>query len=581
MNEILQSINNEFYPTPQSFLEQIEIDFTDMWENLPEELTMLEPSAGKGDIAEWFKKRASENYYWRQQNKKQLYFSSADIDCIEIEPELRATLKGKSFTVVHDNFLTFDTAKHYDLVFMNPPFSDGDRHLLRAINLQEKYGGVVVCILNAATIKNPYSAARKKLAAQLDKYEAKIKFYDGAFNVADAERKTEVEVAVVAIDIPVPDEFSQSFVFERLDKAQAETVFGSQDEAEYKEVVPEGLDYLDTYIKQYNEEMSAGITMIKEFNAYATVRKMRYGAIDGEYEKPTLELKIIGSNMSRNSLNSYVEAVRYRYWRALFVNPKFTGKLTRKMQDELMAKIKDMSRYDFTLHNILELMIQIRENTLKGIEYSLMRLFDTCSSKYSYIDESSVNIHYYNGWKTNKAHKVNKKVIIPTYGVWDSYRYCGKTEWSLRSYRAIELLQDLAKALDYIADPVYSSIDTHQNIRNQIEFCFRNKIASNIDTKYFNLTFYKKGTCHIVFKDDDLLEKFNLYVGRQREWLPPCYGRKAYKDLDAEERAVADSFSGGETGYNKIYENQDKYLVSGTQILQLAEGVSAQHSEDR
>ena len=94
-------------------------------------------------------------------------------------------------------------------------------------------------------------------------------------------------------------------------------------------------------------------------------------------------------------------------------------------------------------------------------------------------------------------------------------------------------------------------------------------MPANIVTKYFILTFYKKGTCHIVFRDEELLEKFNLYIGKQKAWLPPSYGRKAYKDLDEEERAVADSFSGGEEGYNKIYNNQATFLVERQEMLLL------------
>lgn len=571
MNEILQNINSEFFPTPQSLLEKIEIDFADMWESLPQELTMLEPSAGKGDIAEWFKKRSSENNYWRC-NKKSLYFMHADIDCIEIESELRAILKSKSYHLVHDNFLTFNSVKRYDLIFMNPPFSNGDRHLLKAISLQERYGGMVVCILNAETIRNPYSNVRKILEQNLDKYGAKIKFYDSAFTAYDAERKTGTEIAVVAIRIPMPDDLSQSFIFERLDRAKTEEVLDWQDETESKEIVPEGLDFLDSYIRDFNTEMKAGLALLKEYNAYASIRKMRFGYADSEYDHEPIVLKVKGDDSGRNSLNYYVEAVRLRYWKALFINPKFVGKLTDKMQTELHAFVTEMKHYDFTMHNILDLMTQMRDNTLKGIEDSLMYLFDTFSSKYYYLDECSTNIHYYNGWKTNKAHKVNKKVIIPMYGVWSSWRYNGNNQWSLHSYEAISKLRDLAKALDYIADPVYGNIDTHQDLENQIERSFKMDITANIETKYFILTFYKKGTCHITFRDEELLEKFNLYVGKQKNWLPPCYGKKAYKDLDAEERAVADSFSGGEKGYNKIYENQEKYLVDGTQMLLLAEG---------
>lgn len=46
---------------------------------------------------------------------------------------------------------------------MNPPFSDGVKHLLHAIEIAEKTGSEIVCILNANTIKNPYSNGRKLL----------------------------------------------------------------------------------------------------------------------------------------------------------------------------------------------------------------------------------------------------------------------------------------------------------------------------------------------------------------------------------------------------------------------------------
>jgi hypothetical protein len=82
---------------------------------------------------------------------------------------------------------------------MNPPFANGDLHLLKAIDIQ-KNGGKIVCILNAETIDNPYSNTRKLLANTLNKYNAEIKYYENAF--VGSERTTVVCVAVVYIDIP-------------------------------------------------------------------------------------------------------------------------------------------------------------------------------------------------------------------------------------------------------------------------------------------------------------------------------------------------------------------------------------------
>ena len=128
--------NSEFFPTPYSLLERIETDFSEIWSTLPEGISILEPSAGKGDIVDWLKRRQNTTYYG---HKGTLRFSSLDIDCVEIDKELSATLKGKGLYVVHNDFLHFETMKRYDLIFMNPPFSNGDAHLRWGFITSEEY----------------------------------------------------------------------------------------------------------------------------------------------------------------------------------------------------------------------------------------------------------------------------------------------------------------------------------------------------------------------------------------------------------------------------------------------------------
>mgnify|MGYP003290709934 CR=1 FL=1 len=60
---------------------------------------------------------------------------------------------------------------------MNPPFSNGDKHLLKALQIQQN-GGKVVCLLNAETIRNPYTETRKTLVDLLEKYEAEIEYIE-------------------------------------------------------------------------------------------------------------------------------------------------------------------------------------------------------------------------------------------------------------------------------------------------------------------------------------------------------------------------------------------------------------------
>ena len=116
----------EFYPTPKSLLEKITVGVD--WGKVN---SVLEPSAGKGDIADYIMEKRQSRFY-----------NETDIDCVEIDPDLQCVLKGKKYRVVHDDFLTFNTYKKYDLIFMNPPFSNGATHLLKALDMQKSGGGI-------------------------------------------------------------------------------------------------------------------------------------------------------------------------------------------------------------------------------------------------------------------------------------------------------------------------------------------------------------------------------------------------------------------------------------------------------
>lgn len=68
--------------------------------------------------------------------------------------------------------------------------------------------------------------------------------------------------------------------------------------------------------------------------------------------------------------------------------------------------------------------------------------------------------------------------------------------------------------------------------------------TSKIQLEYFTATFYKKGTCHIEFTNTDVLKSFNLFASQKKGWLPPCYGKKAYKDMSGADKKVIDSYEG-------------------------------------
>ena len=55
----------------------------------------------------------------------------------------------------------------YAAIVMNPPFSAGAAHLLKARDVMQD-GGKIRCLLNAETLRNPCTNERKELAAKLE-----------------------------------------------------------------------------------------------------------------------------------------------------------------------------------------------------------------------------------------------------------------------------------------------------------------------------------------------------------------------------------------------------------------------------
>ena len=537
--------NKDFYPTPEAIINKMlfDIDFRMIQ-------SILEPSAGSGNIVEAIKKK--EKFYSSTYNKV-----NYDIDCIEADQNLQSILKGKNFRVVYNDFLTYDTMKEYDLIIMNPPFSNGCKHLLKALEMQQRNGGAIVCLLNAETLKNPCTNDRQYLQRKLTEYNAKVEFIQDAF--IDAERKTAVEIALIKVQLPEVQR--QSFILDRLQKAQQQKEI--ETDTESTQLIDS--DLFKAIVNQYNLEVEAGIKLIKEYYAMKPFILSEFGK-DKETGETIqqggciLQMDIIGNRDKYNnklSINEYIREVRGKYWKALFENKKFIGQLTNNLQRDFYNKVEELKDYDFSLYNIYQLKIDMQKKVVKGIEDTIMELFEEFSNKYHWYDETSGNIHYYNGWKTNKAWIINKKVIIPLKAYDDYYT----NRFRPTHYDIVRKLQDIEKCFNYLDGGLTEAVDLEESLKFAEEY----GETKNIQLKYFTVTFYKKGTCHIVLNDDELLKKFNIFGSQHKGWLPPSYGKKSYKDMTAEEKAVVNEFE-GEKEYSKVMSNRKYYLFDGNNL---------------
>src|SRR5678815_929738 len=129
--------HDEFFPTPGPVIARMIARVS------KEARYFLEPSAGKGDLAEGIKRLDHRWGYTRH------------VDCIEIVPELASILRDKDFPVIGGDWLTYAGVCYYDAILANPPFADGDKHLLKMWEFL--HHGEILCLLNAETVRNPYT----------------------------------------------------------------------------------------------------------------------------------------------------------------------------------------------------------------------------------------------------------------------------------------------------------------------------------------------------------------------------------------------------------------------------------------
>ena len=580
-NEIVAYANEDvgFYPTPSELANK-------MLANIDWKLTrtFLEPSAGKGNIVDAIMRAGYENRGGRYGR------SDVEIDCVEIDSDLRSilsfqfcggrfrelqsqldsfrsiayserteqikqeydhleketsVLREASVRIVADDFLKFKTYKQYDAIIMNPPFDKGDLHLLHAIEIQ-KNGGAIVCLLNAETIRNPYTNTRKLLKTKLEKYGAKIQFIKNAFSTA--ERETDVEIALIEINIPRKEQ--ASFIFEGLKKAQEKK---REKPDESTEITPG--DFIERIIEQFNFEVEGTLRLIREYEAIKPYMLVTFDE-DQKDRGSILTLSLAKDSHNYHQIvdiNEYLKIVRLKYWRALFKNKEFTGALTSNLYEKYSNIVEGMGEYDFTLYNIQVFREKMMSELTKGLEDTILALFDKLTEQHSWYPECAGNIHYFNGWATNKAHMINmKKVIIPVYGAFaDPWHPSTLNEWTV-----INVMSDIEKVFNYL--------DTEQiggpDLAEQINMYSKSGITKKIPLKFFWVTFYKKGTCHIEWRVPELVEKLNIYGCQRKNWLPPCYGKKHYADMTDEEKTVIDEFQGKEE-YAKVMARSSYYLV--------------------
>lgn len=504
----MTNLFNDFYPTPEHLARRM---FNKI-ERMPEAIQyVLEPSAGKGDLldafATWYRSKCHRNF---SHNTK--ITERVNIDTVEIDHTLAATLHGKGFNPVWDDFLTYEPSRYYDLIIANFPFSNGAEHLLHAIRIQERTGGEIICLVNAETVRNQCYNNRKELNQILMEYDADIEFIQDAF--MDAERKTAVEVALIHMKIPMKNShsmFEKEFLQDFPDMSMEECT-----------AIARSKGKVESLLFEYEMLRKSGVHLFQEM--MRTSRLMMDVGL-----KLNLGIRELGISKDECiNINQYIEKLNYSYWCKLVDETDLVNKLPSDLKHTFNSNMQHRKHITFNADNIAYFINELMMAIPDSYEKSVAEVFDKVTRKHHYSESAwNTTIHYYNGWKSNSAYKVNKKVILPI----------GGNYW----FRDIpEVLHDLNLVFENITgekDPLFSRAYREDRLRNQVT-----SFDKGIETKFFILDSYKKGTLHVKFKDQNLLDKFNILASKGKKWLPPSFGKKPFSQMDPEEKEAIISF---------------------------------------
>lgn len=536
--------HDEFFPTPKAVIRKMIEPYTSkqsQWVGgingreeevvLLNEMTILEPSAGKGDILEYINEKYSGGY--RSYDKSNIY-------CIEQSAELVAILQDKGYRVISTDFLEYHGDYHFDLIIMNPPFSNGDEHLLKAWNIM--HNGNICCLLNAETIRNPHTEQRKHLVDLIEKHGT-VEYIGQAFSMA--ERATNVEVAIVRLKKTTASKFDFDFDSVTSEKKMTidENTMGN----------PVALrDTIGNMILQYDKLKQVYVEFMKFEDA---LRFYASGLLTDHTSILDIVKRVFENNKTNQTrFNGFADEVKQEIWKMIIDKVNLQQYMTSAVRSKWNEYIKAQGAMDFTKENVDAMVDMIFSNRYTILDQAIVDVFNLVTS------HNEENRYMVEGWKTNAKWKVNRKIILPyavKYGEYmsansirdygDNFKLC---------YTRKEVYRDIDRVMCYLSGKKMEHVVT---IEDAMEKRFKaiGKIKpgepfdSNCESEFFDVKFFKKGTMHIVFKDERLWKEFNMRACAGKKWLPEKE-EKEWKESKVKQDVTPESMQLQEPIYNKV-----------------------------
>ncbi len=482
----------EFYPTPAALANK-------MWDKFKDKdyTRVLEPSAGSGNLIKAMPR-------WDSRCR-----GSVEVDVCELDMGLHPLLKEMpGVNIVGLDFLEFGDGAAYSHILLNPPFSQGVAHVLKAWSIG--FDCEIVALLNAQSIKNP-TAKEGRMLCNLIAQHGHVEFIQDAFLGEDVLRETGVEVALIYLKKSAG--LDSGFAESLLSELQSEDISEKADAmvGDYahlheltipKSEIENAVTSFDIAVKVMKESV---IAEAKAAYFEARLGQTMANRMSQQNEVP----KDTSSKWVRTTIAERYSKLKDRSWATMLRSGQFTSKLSSKAQRRFESEFEAIKKLEFTVRNIYGFLCGILDRQWE------MQLDMACDIFDEITKYSPDNSCFYKGYVSNAKHKTcgyrlkSTRFILP-----------GNTAYfsGSLSYEAQRRLEDFDKVFGMLDGKTEPYFGLAHAFNNQIDEL---KAGARVSTEFFDCRLYvQAGTIHFYVKSKEVIDRLNKLVGQHRKWLP-------------------------------------------------------------
>lgn len=486
------SYNPDFYPTPKEVINKMLMD------DSPAGLVVMEPSAGSGNIARALREAGA-----------------AEVLTCEIDPNLQPILRRDGFRLIASDFMnvTAEQVSHINMIVMNPPFSQGVRHIQHAYDIAPA-GCVIVALCNTSNLESGYYSHYREFA-ELVNLRGYAEDLGDVFSTA--ERRTACRVSLVKLwkEGKGADEFAGYFsAYDESDQSGNGETEGLMQYNFLRDIVNRYVEAVKLFdsVLEATEKINRAASFVDytvetdEKTGEQKAVKHTYGALPVSFEAVTYNRERGRTEATAIDHATYKKELQKYYWRIIFQKMNMEKYATRELREQINRFIEQRQNVPFTMSNIYRVIETVVKTNGQRMTRALCEAFDTI------CDLSAENSTAGETWKTNSNYMVNRRFISD----WITSRSSWGDKMEVNDWQSsrVEKINDVCKALCYMTGKEFSTIcNLGEHVRKTSP-----KWGTWFEWGFFRCMGYKKGTMHFEFIDENVWARFNQEVAKSKGW---------------------------------------------------------------